>query len=141
MQREVNGHVRDRERIIASEIEPVTSDIALLDVAFLIGFTALGKFANLASIVTSSIELTFRPSTLCFGHGGSVDVDWDRPPVVTIDMQFHSGPIQAYFRLLMSRQASVVELDFIQFGASSSSSPVENSARLLQAMRNARISR
>lgn len=138
MRRTENAYVSGRESIIATEMESVARDLALLDPADLIGYIRGGQFANLGSLVGSSIELFFAAGTLRFGNGATVDVGWHTPPVVTFDMEFHHNKVHAYFRLAICAEHPRVQLDFIRFD-DQCSSPIQNTAHLRHSMMEARI--
>jgi hypothetical protein len=131
------SHAGVRERIIAREVGPVADDLRLLDVAELIALIKFEQFANVASLVTSSIELSFAPETLGFGHGGSVAVEWGKAPTLIFDMEFHHQAVHAYFRLFIEHASAGVELDFVRFERPSAIAS-ENTSRLAAALKSAR---
>ena len=59
MLRTENAHLSGREAILAAQLDAVARDLALLDPADLIGYIRCEQFANLGSLVGSSIELSF----------------------------------------------------------------------------------
>jgi hypothetical protein len=137
MLRRLDAHLSRREAIIAAAMADVAGDLQLLDPADLIAFIRSGQFANLDSLVTSSIELVTKPGTLRFGHGGSIKVGWRAPPEVTLDMEFRHRGVEAYFRLTLTTGVPRVVLDYIRF-ATTGRSPAENNGNLVEALRSAR---
>ena len=131
-------HADVRERIIARAVAPVADELRLLDVAELIALIKFEQFANVASLVTSSIEMSFAPETLCAGLGGSVAVEWGKAPTLIFDLEFHHQAVHAYFRLFIEHALAGVQLDFVRFERPSAMGS-ENTARLAAALNSARL--
>ncbi|WP_420960933.1 hypothetical protein [Brucella sp. IR073] len=128
-----------REAIIASHMREVIEDLRLVDVADYIAFIRCELFANIADIVNSATELHFQPQTLQFGHGGEYELDWNRPPRITLDMEFRNEGVYAYFRVLIDAEGAQIDLNHIAFDHADES-PERNTGRLAAALENARIS-
>ncbi|PYE87722.1 hypothetical protein [Phyllobacterium leguminum] len=127
-----------REAIIAGHMREVIHDLKLVDVADYIAFIRCDLFANIADIVNSATELHFSPQILQFGHGGEYELDWNRPPRITLDMEFRNEGVYAYFRVLISAEGAEINLNHIAFDQADES-PALNTARLAKAFESARI--
>jgi hypothetical protein len=77
MLRHGNVYTQERERALADGIREVASDLRLIDVADLVAYIRTGQFGNIESLVSSSTELYFKPSTISFGNSGAVRLNWD----------------------------------------------------------------
>ncbi|GAB1582989.1 hypothetical protein [Phyllobacterium phragmitis] len=128
-----------RESIIAEHMREVIRDLRLVDVADYIAFIRCELFANIADIVNSATELHFYPQTLQFGHGGEYELDWNRLPRVTLDMEFRNRGVYAYFRVMIDAEGSQIDLNHITFDQASEK-PASNTERLAAAFEDARIS-
>jgi hypothetical protein len=88
--------------------------------------------------VNSSSELYFKPNTLSFGRSGDVHLKWGEAPAVGLDMEFHHRGVAVYFRLLLQALQAGVDIHYISF-AESSAVPEDNTALLVQAIADARL--
>lgn len=129
-------HARARERALACGVQAVATDLRLVDAADFVAFLRTGQFANIASLVKSSIELCFKPQTLSFGHAGDVALGWGTPPKFSFDMEFHHRDVHVYFRLLLEAAEAGVEIDYIQFEGASDDAHA-NTRRLIDALDDA----
>lgn len=127
-----------REAIIARHMREVIHDLRLVDVADYIAFIRCDLFANIADIVNSATELHFHPQILQFGHGGEYELDWNRPPRITLDMEFRNEGVYAYFRVLINAEGTEIDLNHIAFDQADES-PERNTERLAAAFENARM--
>lgn len=130
-------HCRERERIIADNIRDVASDLRLIDVSDLVANLKTMQFANVGTLVQSSVEMWFKQNTLQFSHSGDVHLSWETQPQIFFDMEFHNLSAHVYFRLLLEAKRAGVELTFISFD-DASASPETNTLRLRDAFADAR---
>jgi len=72
----------DRERIIASALVDVASELRLIDAAELILMIRNDHAANIADVVNSSTELFFKSGTLRYALSASYRAPWNATPVV-----------------------------------------------------------
>jgi hypothetical protein len=127
-----------REAIIAGHMREVIQDLRLVDVADYIAFIRCDLFANIADIVNSATELHFQPQSLQFGHGGEYELDWNRPPRITLDMEFRNQGVYAYFRVAIDAEGAEIDLNHIAFDHADES-PARNTERLAAAFEDARL--
>jgi hypothetical protein len=132
-------HVAAREAALREGMRALADDLRLIDLADLVMLLRAGKFASVGSLVQASIELSFEPSVLAFGHCGEADISWERLPAVSFDLEFHHRDVQVYFRLIVEAQAAEVEIMTISFSGTQRP-PEENTARLVAALAEARRS-
>ncbi len=131
-------HTAVREMIVAKAIEEVASELRLVDIADYVAYIRLERFAAIADIVDSASELFFMPGTLCFGHGGSANVDWSGNPEILLDMQLKPGGVTVYFTLKLADLTAAVDVNYVAF-EESSDDPEENSRFLESAIAAARL--
>ncbi len=131
-------HSEVREKILGESIRSVASDLRLIDLPDLVSYLKTGQIANIGSLVQASIELSFKPETLTFGHAGDVDLEWGSQPRVFLDMEFHHQSVHVFFRLILEAQEAGVEITYIAFEGESSG-PSQNTTRLDRALGEARL--
>lgn len=131
-------HSEVREKILGDGIRSVASDLRLIDLPDLVSYLKTGQMASIGSLVQASIELSFKPETLTFGHAGDVHLEWGSQPRVMLDMEFHYQSVHVYFRLILEAEEAGVEITYIAFEGASSG-PGQNTTRLHKALGDARI--
>lgn len=131
-------HSSAREIIVAKAIQEVVSELRMIDVADYVAFIRLEQHANLADIVDSAAELYFMPGTLCFGHGGEVNLGWSGEPVITLDLQLKPKGATVYFSLRLTALKASVEVSYVAFD-DSSQEPAENTRFLAACLESCRI--
>lgn len=107
----------DHERALAEALvramEPVAAELRLVNAADFIALIHGEKFVNIQDIVTSSVELFFKPGTLSFGWGAQVDVEWDRAPVLSFDMEFRHRSVWLIFKLILRGLQTDVRVEHV----------------------------
>lgn len=138
MMQKASKFTNEREQALGLGIRELASDLRLVEPADYVDFVRAERFANIANLVASSAELFFKPGTICFGHSGEVDLQWDQPPTVALDMEFRHMRVSAYFRLVLEAQHAAVEITYLAFEGASEE-PNENTRRLVEAIADARL--
>ena len=138
MLRHGNSCTLQREKALADGLRDVAAELRLIEATDLIAFLRTEQFANLANLVNSSTELYFKPGTLGFGLSGDVALKWGETPTVALDMEFAHMGVSVYFRLLLQALQAGIEITYIHFDTSSGD-PQSNTARLVEAIADARI--
>ncbi len=131
-------HSRVREEILGESIRSVATDLRLIDLPDLVSYLKTGQIASVSTLVQSSIELSFKPETLSFGHAGDVYLEWGVLPRVCLDMEFHHRSVHVYFRLMLEAEEAGVEITYISFEGETAG-PGNNTSRLHDALGEARI--
>jgi len=131
-------HSFEREKILGDSVRGVAADLRLIDLPDLVTYIKTGQIGSVGALVQASIELSFKPETLMFGHSGDVYLDWGTVPRVSFDMEFHHQAIHVYFRLLLDSEEAGVEITYISFEGESLG-PAHNTTRLHQALGEARL--
>jgi hypothetical protein len=101
------------EQTLAEALQGVVSELRLIEPTDFVAFFRTGQLANLANVVNSSTELYYLPGTLAFGMSGDVELKWGGPPRIFLDMELHSGRVQAYFRLMLDADEAGIEMNYI----------------------------
>ncbi|MFA7306110.1 MAG: hypothetical protein WC026_05500 [Hyphomicrobium sp.] len=131
-------HSFERERILGDSVRSVAADLRLIDLPDIVTFLKSGQIGSVGALVQASIELSFKPETLKFGHSGDVYIDWGNEPRVSFDMEFHHQAIHVYFRLQLEAEEAGVEITYISFDGESVA-PDQNTNRLHDALGEARL--
>jgi hypothetical protein len=138
MLKQGNRYALEREKALAHGLREVAAELRMIDVGDLIAFVRTGQFGNIATLVSSSAELYFKPQTLAFGRSGEVRADWSAAPAVSLDMEFRYRQVCVHFRLLLEAMQAGVEIDYINF-EDAAGDPNANTARLVEALAAARL--
>jgi hypothetical protein len=131
-------HSFERERILGDSVRSVAADLRLIDLPDIVSYLKSGQIGSVNALVQASIELSFKPETLKFGHSGDVHLDWGTAPCVSFDMEFHHQAIHVYFRLQLEADEAGVEITYISFDGESLA-PDQNTTRLHHALGEARL--
>jgi hypothetical protein len=131
-------HSQVREKIVGESVRHVAADLRLIDLADLVSYLKTGQIASVGALVQASIELSFKPDTLRFGHAGDVHLEWGAPPGVSLDMEFHHLAVHVYFRLFLEAAQAGVEITYISFDGESPG-PELNTEHLQDALRDATL--
>lgn len=110
MMQKASKFTYEREKALGQGVRELASDLRLVEPADYAEFVRTERFANIANLVASSAELFFKPGTIFFGHSGEVDLKWDQPPTVALDMEFRHKRVNVYFRLVLEAQRAGVEI-------------------------------
>jgi hypothetical protein len=139
MLKQGKDYSREREKALADGMRDVASELRLVDPADFIAFIRTEQFGNIRTLVNSSTEMFYKPGTICFGLSGEVDLPWGCAPCVSLDMEFHHLNVSAYFRLVLKSLQAGIELTYVSFEGGSED-PDRNTARLIEAIEDARLS-
>jgi hypothetical protein len=129
---------RVRTKIVANSIREIAADLRLIDVSDLIAFIHGEKFANIEDLVNSSTELFFKEGTMNFAWAAALDVSWEEPPTILIDMEFHHMSVSAFFTLALKNTHGCIDVKHIWF-ATPSFDDEYDTARLADAIADARL--
>lgn len=138
MMKQASKCTLERERALGRGVRELASDLRLVEPGAYVDFVRAERFANIANLVSSSAELFFKPGTIFFGHSGEVDLRWDQPPTVALDMEFRHKRVNVYFRLVLEAERAGVEITYLAFEGASEE-PDENTRRLVEAIADARL--
>lgn len=132
-------HSSQREKILADAINPVASELRLLDAADLISLLRFEYYGNLSDLVASAAELYFHPGTINFGLGGDYRLEWDGKPEVVLDLEIKPQGVTIYARLTLASDHAGIDINHISF-QNASDDPDENTALLERGLQQARYS-
>jgi hypothetical protein len=138
MLRRSNDQTAIREKIIADGVRSLAAELRMVDVVDLVSYVHTLNFANVGDLISSAVELHFKPGTLWFGEAGDIKLEWYGRPTVTLDMELHHMNVNAYFRLILDAFTAGVEINYINFD-DDCLDPQENTKRLALAMDDARM--
>mgnify|MGYP001088595319 CR=1 FL=1 len=110
-----NEFSSEREAIVLQNMREFAHDLRYVDVADYVAFVRCERLGNIADIVNSAAELFFFPGTLRFGHGGEVELTWEEPPRVALDLEFNNLGVHVYFQLVLRGECMQVELRHVTF--------------------------
>ena len=134
-----NSHFStEREAIVFQNVRELVNDLRYVDVVDYVAFVRCELLGNIADIVNSAAELFFYPETLRFGHGGEVELGWDGPPKIALDLEFKNLGVNVYFRLVMTGEGARVDLHHLSF-SEPDADPAANTQLLAAAFADARI--
>lgn len=105
------------EAVLAEELGSLASELRAFDAVDLIALIRLEKHSALASLLESSCELHFKERMISFADHAEALAPWDRPPVISLAMQFSNKGVEIHFRAVLEAAHAGVSLDFLRFSA------------------------
>jgi len=135
-----NSQALLRSKALAEGVKEVAAELRLVDLADFVTFIHREEFANIQDLVNSSIELFFKDGTLTYGAMAAFDLEWDRPPTVTLGLEFHHKSVTILFDLLLQTYEAGVEIRAISFAEVLLSAEAETKS-LIDAIAAAKLSR
>ena len=124
---------------LGTAFEQVAAELRLVDVGDFIAYIHAEKFANIQDIVNSSVELFFKPGTLSFRWDAEFELDGNRLPVITLDMEFRHRSVWLVFKLILRALQTNVTVEHLSLGKTSGD-PRQDLAVLIAAIADARLS-
>ncbi|MFD1695840.1 hypothetical protein [Roseibium aestuarii] len=142
-----------RKQAIVDALGGFIEELKLVDVLDFLAYVRMDKHDNIADLVSSAAELSFREGTLRYAMSASASVDWDRAPEISLNLEFFNDGLWLYFTLVLGAPDNRVLVDYIETspreegdtppapGALAGLATDSLTRRLLDALRDARISR
>ncbi|MGY6568366.1 MAG: hypothetical protein ACXIVE_05165 [Salinarimonas sp.] len=128
----------DREKILGDAVKCVAAELRLVDLDVLARFVHLEQHANISDLVASSCELFFKEGRLYYGSRAQLDLKWGEIPNLVLDLEFSHQGVHVFFGLSLRPLVAAVDIHAITFDGPSRS-PAQNTARLIEALEDARI--
>jgi hypothetical protein len=98
------------ERMFAQALQPVASELRLVDLDALLHHVRAGEHASIADLVASCAEPYFAPGALDFALGAQGRACWEQGSCVALDLEFSAPPLTAFLRLALGARGGGVEL-------------------------------
>ena len=76
------------ERALAESMADVATELRLVNASDLVRYVQCERCAHIEDLVNSSAELYFKPGALRYGWTADLELVWDAPPIVSLDMEF-----------------------------------------------------
>lgn len=133
-----DSHAEQQARALAEAVAAVGAELRLVDVADYIAFIRNEQLANLQDIVSSSVELYFKPGTLTFGWAADLELDWALLPTIVLGMEFRHRDAWIVFDLILRDEEPGVRIrHLVMSGANRAAA--EDTVRLVAALADARL--
>ena len=127
-----------RASLLAEAMVDVVAELRLIDVGDMIGYISAHQWATIADLVQSSTELSFRDDTLSFACMADYEVGWARAPRISLEFEFQTPAVSAFFTLILDQTSSVVDLKRVWFAAKQESDMAATCV-LAEALASARL--
>lgn len=127
-----------RAKAIAEGIREVAAELRMINLADYVCFIQGEQFGNIKDLINSSMELYFKHGTLSYGCAAEFELEWDRPPSIGIDMDFHHQKVAVSFNLLLCAAHAAVTIRSISF-AEPALSPEADTLQLIAAIADAKL--
>ena len=127
-----------RADLIADALAATIAELRLVDAGDFIAYIRAGQWANIADLVDSSAELSFQDGALSFACQADFALGWDQTPSISLDLEFQSFALSAFFTLTLGRRHSAVELKSLWF-AVEPDDEAEGTRLLKEALATARL--
>ncbi len=131
--------IAQMERLLGESLRHVASDLRLIDVEDFLSFIRTGQIANLRTIVQSSTELFFKPSTLTLAETAEAAIAWETKPFVVLTMRFRARGISVSFRLRLGDREAGVDIGRIEVDGDAVTEQTDLTERLATALKHAQI--
>ncbi len=125
-------------RALADAVAAVGAELRLVDVADYIAYIRNDHLASLQDIVSSSVELYFKPGTLTFGWAAGFELDWARLPTITLGMEFRHRDAWIVFDLILEAEKTGVDVRHAVVSGANGT-PADDMDRLIAAIADARL--
>ena len=126
-----------RAALLAEAVADVAAELRLIDLGDMIGYIREEKWPTIADLVQTSTELSFRDGTLSFACMADFQVDWAKPPSISLEFEFQTSVVSAFFTLSLDQYDSVVDLKTVWF-ANKPDNEAAGTRLLANALRTAR---
>ena len=103
------------EQALAESVADVATELRLVNVIDLIGYVHAERCAILEDLVNSSAELAFRHGALRYALSSDLEVLWETPPRITLDLEFCWRGVTAFFRLCLDAERAGVDIQHLCF--------------------------
>lgn len=118
-----NDQIKACERMLAKSVLGLANELRIVDAGDMVGWLRCHRFGNLASLVSSSTELMFKPNTLRFSLSGDAELTWSGRMAVGLDMEFHHDCVDCYFRLHLDETCAGVDITYLSINGGPCTSP------------------
>lgn len=98
------------EKLIMDGVKPIIRELLLVDVANLISYLTFDQHHQIADLVDSACEQFFAPGFVGYREAGSIEVTWDTPPSVKLEMVINAPCHSFEFMLILERATASVKL-------------------------------
>ncbi|WP_323688565.1 hypothetical protein [Rhizobium sp. AN83] len=133
-----SAYSEKREMIVAEAINPIATELRLLDPADLISLLRFECYGSIADLVSSVAELYYHPGTINFGAGGEYRLEWEGAPEIVLDLELKPHGATVYAQLILANEHAAVEINHVSF-QNPSENPDENTEFLRQSLTAARF--
>lgn len=134
----VTDVARQRTAILAEALGETVAELRLIDPGDIIAYIRAGQWANIADLVDSSAELSFREGAMTFACAADFVLDWASTPSIALEMEFQGHAISAFFTLFLDRGNGMVALRRIWFPIEPESA-TDGTEALAKAVADARL--
>jgi hypothetical protein len=101
------------EQTLAAAVADVATELRLVNVLDLIGYVQTRRFANIEDLVQSSAELYFKQGALRYAWAADVDVRWETPPSVSLNLEFRWRGATAFFCLMLDADRAAIDIQHL----------------------------
>lgn len=122
------------ERMLADALQPVATELRMVDLQYWIAYIHNGDEANLRDLVMSSAELHFCPGTLDFSGFAESVTNWCDHPAIRLNLELVLDRVTAFIRLTLRANNASVDL----LGLAGDSEDNDLPARLERALEDVR---
>ena len=98
------------ERLFAEALQPVATELRLIDLDAMLHHVRAGEHASIADIVASCAEPYFAPGAIDFALGAQGRACWEKGSCIALDLEFSAPPLTAFLRLALGAHGGGVEL-------------------------------
>jgi len=129
---------RKRQEAIATALTEFIEDLKLVDVVDLIAYIRTDRHGNIEELIKTSAELFFKEGSLRYSMAAQADVEWERTPKVSLDLEFFNKGVWIYFTIVLAWPDNAVNVSYIEV-PDAGGNRTKATEMLLEALRDARL--
>lgn len=102
--------IYELEILIAQAISPIIRELRLIGVADYVTYLHRNEHNQITDLIDSSAEQFFAPDFLAYRGNGKVQIQWDRPPIVELEIIINTSAFAVIFTLFLGAESASINL-------------------------------
>jgi len=129
---------RQRQEAIAAALTDFIEDLKLVDVVDFVAYIRTDQHGNIEELIKTSAELYFKDGSLRYSMAAQTDVEWDRTPKISLDLEFFNKGVWIYFTVVLASPDNAVNVSYVEVPDAGGDKAKETEL-LLEALKDARL--
>ncbi|WP_269581832.1 hypothetical protein [Roseibium sp. Sym1] len=129
---------RQRQVAIAAALTDFIEDLKLVDAIDFIAYIRSDRHGNIEELVKTSAELFFKEGSLRYSMAAQADLDWEKAPKVSLDLEFFNKGVWIYFTVVLASPDNAVNVSYVEV-PDAGGNKARETEMLLEALKDARL--